>query len=76
MISGFTWDMPLTRDSAKGGFHGIAQKKLHENKSVHNGETVSQYSLQRQRKKSNYFLTKRVSFRTIFTESLRLEKLI
>lgn len=40
MISGFTWDMPLTRDSAKGGFHGIAQKKLHENKSVHNSETV------------------------------------
>lgn len=32
--------MPLTRDSAKGGFHGIAQKKLHENKSVHNSETV------------------------------------
>lgn len=38
MMSGFTLDIALTPDSAKGGFHKLAQKKLHENKSVHKGE--------------------------------------
>lgn len=38
MMSGFTLDIALTQDSAEGGFHELAQKKLHENKSVHKGE--------------------------------------
>lgn len=38
MMSGFTLDIALTPDSAKGGFHKLAQKKIHENKNVHKGE--------------------------------------